>query len=61
VGSLYPTPDPGGEFILDPENVANIAFWLCTEQSWGVNGTMILADHGLSNSWSALPPGMKSI
>jgi len=58
VGALYPTPDPGGEFILDPENVANIAFWLCTEQSWGVNGTMILADHGLSNSWSALPTGM---
>jgi NAD(P)-dependent dehydrogenase (short-subunit alcohol dehydrogenase family) len=52
VGALYPTPDPGGEFVLDPANIANIALWLCTEQSWGVNGTMILADHGLSNSWS---------
>jgi NAD(P)-dependent dehydrogenase (short-subunit alcohol dehydrogenase family) len=53
VGALYPSPDPSGEFVLDPANVANIALWLCTEQSWGVNGTMILADHGLSNSWSA--------
>jgi NAD(P)-dependent dehydrogenase (short-subunit alcohol dehydrogenase family) len=53
VGALYPSPDPSGDFVLDPANVANIAFWLCTEQSWGVNGTMILADHGLSNSWSA--------
>jgi 3-oxoacyl-[acyl-carrier protein] reductase len=61
VGAQYPSPDPTGEFILDPANVANIAFWLCTDQSWGVNGTMILADHGLSNSWSALPAGTKSI
>ena len=61
VGALYPSPDPSGEFILDPAHIANIAFWLCTDQSWGVNGTMILADHGLSNSWSALPVGIKSI
>jgi NAD(P)-dependent dehydrogenase (short-subunit alcohol dehydrogenase family) len=61
VGALYPSPDPTGDFILDPANIANIAFWLCTDQSWGVNGTMILADHGLSNSWSAQPAGIKSI
>jgi 3-oxoacyl-[acyl-carrier protein] reductase len=61
IADTVPSPDPDGEFVLEPQHIANIAFWLCTDQSWGVHGSMILADNGLSNSWSAVPQGLKSL
>jgi NAD(P)-dependent dehydrogenase (short-subunit alcohol dehydrogenase family) len=61
IADVVPSPDPDGEFVLEPQHIANIAFWLCTDQSWGVHGSMILADNGLSNSWSALLPGQESL
>ncbi len=61
IADLAPSPDPSGEFVLEPENIANILVFLCSEESWGINGTHILADHGLSTSWSALPPELKAL
>ncbi len=61
IGRLVPSPDPGGEYILEPDHIANIVLWLCSTASWGVNGTFILADHGLSTSWSGLPPEFEGI
>lgn len=61
IADIVPSPDPEGEFVLEPQHIANIAFWLCTDQSWGVHGSMILADNGLSNSWHAVPQGLKSL
>jgi NAD(P)-dependent dehydrogenase (short-subunit alcohol dehydrogenase family) len=61
IADTVPSPAPDGEFVLEPRHIANIAFWLCTDQSWGVHGSMILADNGLSNSWSAIPQGLKSL
>lgn len=61
IGSLVPSPDPSGEYMLEAEDIANIVLWLCSSSSWGVNGTVVLADHGLSTSWSGLPADLKNI
>ena len=61
IGRLVPSPDPSGDYILEPDHIANIVLWLCSPASWGVNGTFILADHGLSTSWSGLPSNLEGI